>query len=95
MVRFRDVSTRFWPPGSDGWAAAKNLGSHWLPSCFLLCGSWVGWVGRGPEAGLPLGSFHVSFFLGSWVGWVGRGQEAGLALGSLHIAFLGSWLGSH
>ena len=23
-----------------------------LPSCFLLSGSWVGWVGRGKEAGL-------------------------------------------
>ena len=39
---------------------AKPVG---LPSCFLLSGSWVGWVGSGREAGLPLGSLHVSFFL--------------------------------
>ena len=57
----------FWVPGSDGWAAAKNLGFVGLPSCFLLSGSCVGWVGRGKEAGLPLGSLHISF-LGSWVG---------------------------
>ena len=37
-----------------------SLGS--LHISFL--GSWVGWVGRCQEAGLPLGSFHVSFFLG-------------------------------
>ena len=46
-------------------------------------GFWVGWVGRGQEAGLALGSLQIAF-LGSWVGWVGRGQEAGLVLGSLH-----------
>ena len=62
---------------ADGWAAAKN----W---------SRVGWVGRGREAGLALGSFHIAF-LGSWVGWVGRGNEVGLPLGSLYISFLGSW----
>ena len=62
---------------ADGWAAAKS----W---------SRVGWVGRGREAGLALGSFHIAF-LGSWVGWVGRGKEAGLPLGSLYISFLGSW----
>ena len=56
--------------------------------------SWVGWVVRGQEAGLALGSLHVSFFLGSWVGWVGRGKEAGLPLGCLHVSlFLGSWVG--
>ncbi|OLP85262.1 hypothetical protein AK812_SmicGene33775 [Symbiodinium microadriaticum] len=52
-----------------------------LPSCFLS-GSWVGWVGRGKEAGLPLGSLHI-FFLGAWVGWV----SPGLPLGSLHVSF--------
>ncbi|OLP92779.1 hypothetical protein AK812_SmicGene25366 [Symbiodinium microadriaticum] len=67
----------FMPAGSDGWAAAKKLGSRWVPFMFLSfflgpgsdgC-SWVGWVGRGKEAGLPLGSLHISF-LGSWVdGW--------------------------
>ena len=94
----------FWAAGSDGWAAPTSWAPIDLPSCFLS-GSWVGWVGRGKEAGLPLsslqisflgcwvGSLHVSFFLGSWVGWVGRGQEAGLALGSLPFAFLGSWVG--
>ena len=97
----------FWAPGSDGWAAAKNLGSRWPP--FMFPSFWV--LGRmgGPRQrswasiGFPsyflsgllgrIGSLHVSFFLGSWVGWVGRGQEAGLALGSLHIAFLDSWVG--
>ena len=56
-----------------------------LHDSFFL-GSWVGWVGRGQEAGLALGSLHIAF-LGSWVGWVVRGQEAGLPLGSLHVSF--------
>ncbi|OLP82327.1 hypothetical protein AK812_SmicGene37021 [Symbiodinium microadriaticum] len=85
----------FWAPGSD----ARSWAPIGLPSYFLsgrlvplgslhisFLGSWVGWVSRGQEAGLPLGFLHVSFFLGSWVGWVDRGQQAGLALGSLHIA---------
>ena len=92
----------FWAPGSDGWAAAKKLSGllgrmggprprSWapvgLPSCFLLSGCWVGWVGRSKEAGLSLDSVHISF-LRSWVAWVVRGQEAGLSLGSLH-----GWVG--
>ena len=46
-----------------------------LPLCsfFLGLGSdgWAARMGCCQEAGLPLGSLHVSFFLGSWVGWVG------------------------
>ena len=93
----------FWAPGSD----ARSWAPIGLPSYFLsgrlvplgslhisFLGSWVGWVSRGQEAGLPLSSLHVSFFLGSWVGWVDRGQEAGLALGSLHIAWVGRGDGS-
>ena len=68
-------------PQQRGWAPIVHVS-------FL--GSWVGWVGRGNGARLPLGSLHVSF-LGSWVGWVGRGNGAGLLLGSLHVSFLGSW----
>ena len=68
----------FWAPGSDGWAAVKNLGGSLHVSFFL-------------EAGLPLSSLHVSFFLGSWVGWVGRGQKAGLALGSLLGSWADGW----
>ena len=79
----------FWAAGSDGWAAANELGFYWAPFMFPLLGrmggSWVGWVGRGKEAGLLLGSLFFSF-LGSWVGWVGRCQEAGLSLGSLHVS---------
>ncbi|OLQ13256.1 hypothetical protein AK812_SmicGene2661 [Symbiodinium microadriaticum] len=48
--------------GSDGRAAAKKLGSHFLPFIFLL-GSWVGWVIRGQETRLSLSSLHISFFL--------------------------------
>ena len=56
-----------------------------LPSCFLCCGSWVGWVGRGKEAGLPLAPFIFPF-------WA-PGSD-GLPLGSLHVSFfLGSWVG--
>ena len=66
-------------PQQRGWAPIVHVS-------FL--GFWVGWVGRGNGARLPLGSLHVSF-LGSWVGWVGRGNGAGLPLGSLHVSFLG------
>ena len=95
----------FWVLGRMGgprpriWALAR------FPSCFFLSGSWVGWVARGKEAGLPLGSLQrpkswtpvglplFSFFLDSWVGWLGRGQEAGLALGSLHLFWAPLWMG--
>ncbi|CAE7402946.1 MAP1B [Symbiodinium sp. KB8] len=53
----------FWDAGSDGWAGAKNLGSRWALFMFLLSGSWVGWLGRGKEAGLPLGSLHEAHIL--------------------------------
>ena len=56
-------------------------GSNSLHIAFL--GSWVGWVGRGPEAGVSFGSLHDSFFLGSWVR--GPRQEVGLALRSLYL----------
>ena len=51
--------------GSDGWAAAKKLGSCWAP--FIFLSFWI--LGRMdiiglPECGLSLGSFHISFFLG-------------------------------
>ena len=59
-----------------------------LPSCFLSSGSWVGWVGRRKEAGLALGSFHISF-LGSWVGWVVCGPPAGLPACFLLSGLLG------
>ena len=81
----------FWAAGSDGWAAARGWVFVGLLHVSFL-GSWVGWVGRGQEAGLSLGSLHTSF-LGGWVGWVGRGQRAGLPLSSLHVSFLGSWGG--
>ena len=61
-------------------------GSGSLHIAFL--GSWVGWVGRGPEAGLPFGSLHVSFFLGSWVGGPRPRSWARVAL---PLSFLGSW----
>ena len=64
----------FWAPGSDGWAAAKKLGSRWAP--FMFPSFWVlgsqyflsALLGRmgGPRPGLSLGSLH---------GWVGRGQR--------------------
>ena len=45
----------------------------WAPVRMIpFPGSWVGWVGRGQRAGIPLRFLHVSF-LGSWVGYVGRG----------------------
>ena len=53
----------FWAPGSDGWVAVMKLDSYWAPFLSFL-GSWVEWVGRGQEAGLLLGSLHVSSFLG-------------------------------
>ena len=55
-------------PGSDGWSAAKKLGSHWAPFIFLfwalgsdgwaaakkLGSTWDGW------AALALGSLILS-----------------------------------
>ena len=56
---------------SDGWAAAKKLGSRWHVSLSGLLGR-MGGPRPTKRAGIPLRSLHVSF-LGSWVGWVGRG----------------------
>ena len=87
----------FWAPGSDGWSAAKKLGS--LSLCSLLSGLLGRMGGPRPTSWARIGL--PSSFLSSWadgwaaakswsrVGRVGRGREAGLALGSFHIAFLG------
>ena len=56
-LRWAPFMFPFWAPGPR----PKAVG---LSSCFLLSGSWVGWVGRGKEAGFWLGSLHISF-LGS------------------------------
>ena len=55
----------------------------WPPvHVWFFLGSWVGWVGRGKEAGLLLGSLHTSF-LGSWVGWRCVGLPSCLLLSGL------------
>ena len=43
----------FLGPGSDGLAAAKKLDFHLGSLHISFLGSWVGWVIRGQEAGLP------------------------------------------
>ena len=45
---------------------------------FPFLGSWVGWVGCGNGAGLPLGSLHVSF-RGFWIGRMGGPRQRGWA----------------
>ena len=86
------------PRSSDGWAAAKKLGSRWAPFIFFL---GPGSDGRQKSwAPIELPSY---FFLGSWVwvslapfmfpsfwalGRMGGPQEAGLPLGSLQCFLL-------
>ena len=72
-------------PGSDGWVLGRMGGPRqrsWASIGHIsFLGSWVGWVGHCQEAGLSLGSLHVSFFLGSWVAWVADGWAAAKKLG--------------
>ena len=107
----------FLGPGSDGrqksWAPIE-LPSYFLSGLLgrmgvplgslhvsFFLGSWVGWVGRSKEAGLPLGSLHlgsgwaplhVSFFLGP--GSDGRQRSfAPIALPSYFLSGLLSRMG--
>ena len=75
----------------------RNWASVGLPSCFLISGSWVGWVGRRhralPRSWAPVG-LPSCFLLSGLLGRMGGPppNKLGSALGS-HIAFLGFWVG--
>ena len=71
----------FLGPGSDGWAAAKKLGSHWTPFVFLFCAPGSdGW-----SAAKKLG-FRWAPFTDGWA--------AATELDARHVPFLGSWVSS-
>ena len=71
-------------PGSDGWAVATGLGSHWAPFMFVFwaAGSdgWAAATGLGSQDWAP---FMFPFWAPGSDGWA-----AATALGSLHVSFL-------
>ena len=78
----------FCAPGSDGWAAATGLGSHWAPFMFPF---WApgsdGWA-----AATGLGSHWAPFMFPFWAGRMGGPRQRGWA--SIELPSFG-WVGSH
>ena len=79
----------FWAPGSDGWAAARGLGSHWAPFMFPF---WApgsdGWA-----AATGLGSHWAPFMFTLWAGRMGGPRQRGWASIELPSCFLSGLLG--